>query len=143
MVRVSIALIAFLLAGLLNLAAVTPASAESQPRQRYRAYLKELYYAKQLKQVSQFYIKNMRVPMDELLGSAERDKLIELKKGYVYKPVIETELLDGNVCKMTGSGIAQANGIQCTCKLDLVMRYEEGNWKIQLYAWRGSVPGHY
>ena len=122
---------------------IQPAYCDSQPRVVFYSYIKELYYATSLKQVSKFYVKNARVPMDETLGEAAKAKLLELKNGYIYNAKILTELLDGNTCILKGTGIAQTNGVRCRATLDVIMAFEEGNWKIQYYTWHGEVPGHY
>jgi hypothetical protein len=87
---------------LVSLAAgfIQPAYCESQPRSVFLSYVKALYYASSVKQVSKYWIKNARVPWDECLGTAAKVKLAELKRGYVYNAKIDTELLDGNTCTM-------------------------------------------
>jgi hypothetical protein len=120
-----------------------PAYCESQPRARFKQYIKELYYATKIQQVSKFWIKNARVPYDELLGTAAAAKLVELKDGYVYNPQITTEILDGNVCTMKGTGMAQSKGYRVNADINVIMRFEEGNWKIQYYTWAGHIPGSY
>ena len=120
-----------------------PVRADSQPRATFYAYLRALYYANSVKQVSKFWIKNGRVPMEECEGTAEQAKLAELKSGYIYDPKIDSEILDGNTCTMKGSGWGQSQGHRLRAKLDVVMYFEENSWKIQYYTWQGQIPGHY
>jgi hypothetical protein len=127
----------------LSLGFMQPAYCDSQPRAVFLAYIKALYYATSIKQVSKFYVKNARVPMEECLGTAAAAKLAELKNGYIYDAKIQSELLDGNTCTMKGIGIAQSNGYRCRARLDVIMSFEEGSWKIQYYTWQGQIPGHY
>lgn len=129
--------IAFLTTGCLQ-----PARAESQPRTVFYSYIKELYYAHSVRQVSRYWTKNNRVPMDECLGDAEKAKLAELKRSYVSNPKIDTEVLDGNTCTMKGTGIALADGQTVRARLDVIMSFEESNWRIQYYTWRGEVRGN-
>jgi len=123
-----------------------PAYCESQPRAAFYAYIRSLYYATKVKQVSKFWIKNARVPMEDKLGTAEVAEMARLKKGYIANPQIQTEVLDGNICKMQGVGLGWAEGQRLQAKLAVIMRFEEGAWKIQDYAWsgeiRGGLPGH-
>ncbi len=135
--------VAMLLVTSLATGLMQPGLCESQPRVVFKAYIKELYYATKVRQVSKFWIKNARVPMEECLGQAEVVQLAKLKAGYVYNPKITAELLDGNVCTLKGTGIAQEAGVQCRATLNVIMYYEENNWKIQYYAWQGEIPGHY
>ena len=116
---------------------------ESAPRSRFYAYIHALYYATHVKQVSKFWINNGRIPMDECLGTAEVAKMAELKKGYIYQPQIQTEVLDGNVCTMKGIGWGQSNGQRVRANLDVIMAFEEGQWKIQYYTWSGTIRGSY
>jgi hypothetical protein len=136
-------LFVLLLVGSLASGFFQPAYCESQPRSVFYAYIRALYYATHVKQVSKYWVKNGRVPMEECLGTAEQKKLAELKSGYIYNPRIETEVLDGNTCTMKGTGMAQSQGHQCAAKLDVVMYFQEGSWKIQYYTWQGAIPGHY
>jgi hypothetical protein len=132
-----------ILVGSLSSGLFHPAYCESEPRSRFYAYLKALYYATHVKQVSKFWIKNGRVPMDECLGTAEAAKLAELKSGYIYSPQIQTEILNGNTCTMKGVGWGSSQGHRLRAKLDVVMAFEEGEWRIQYYTWQGQIPGHY
>ncbi|MBS1995725.1 MAG: hypothetical protein JSS86_05410 [Cyanobacteria bacterium SZAS LIN-2] len=131
-------LLVFLAGGLFQ-----AARSESAPRATFYSYIRALYYAKRVKQVSKYWIKNGRVPMDECLGTAEQAKLAELKSGYIYEPKILTEVIDGNVCTMKGVGWGSSQGHRLRAKLDVVMIFEEGSWKIQYYTWQGEIPGHY
>jgi len=119
------------------------ARAESAPRATFYSYIRALYYAKKVKQVSKYWIKNGRVPMEECLGTAEQAKLAELKNGYIYQPKIITEVTDGTTCTMKGVGWGQSQGQRLRAKLDVVMIFEEGSWKIQYYTWQGEIAGHY
>jgi hypothetical protein len=132
-----------LLLTLLSAGLTAPVSAESAPRQNFYQYIKTLYYATNIKQVSKFYVKVARVPMDDCLGGAAKAKLEDLKRGYVADPHIVTEVLNGNICTMKGTGIAMAEGHRVNAILNVIMNFEEGSWKIQYYTWQGAIPGHY
>ncbi|MBU6451567.1 MAG: hypothetical protein KGS72_07305 [Cyanobacteria bacterium REEB67] len=122
---------------------IVPAHAESAPRQNFYQYIRTLYYATNVKQVSKFFIKNARVPMEDCIGGAAKAKLEELKRGYVADPRITTEVLNGNICTMKGTGIALADGHRVNATINVIMNFEEGSWKIQYYTWQGAIPGHY
>jgi hypothetical protein len=109
-------LLVFLASGLFQ-----AARCESAPRATFYSYIRALYYAKRVKQVSKYWIKN----------------------GYIYQPKILTEVTDGNVCTMKGVGWGSSQGQRLRAKLDVVMIFEEGSWKIQYYTWQGEIAGHY
>jgi len=126
----------------LGLGLFAPARSESQPRSVLFRYMADLYYAKNIQQVSKYWCKNSRVPMNELQGMELNEKFKEIKGGYMYQPHVDTEVTEGNVCTIKGTGWAYAMGYRCKAQFDAVMRFEEGSWKIQYYVWQGSVPNH-
>lgn len=112
---------------------------ESDARQTYYRYIRALYYATKLNQVSGYWIRSSRVPFEEMKGTQATEQLAKLKMGYISNPRIITEIKQGNVVKMQGTGIALDNGQQVNATVDVIMYFEDGKWKIQYTSWRGQV----
>lgn len=120
--------------------ALTPAnSAESQQAQVFYAYIKELYYAKKIDTLARYWISTTRIPMANLKGQAAVYELQKLKTGYVYKPKINSQVMQGKRCLMKGTAIAQDLGRTFPCTVDLVMIFEDGMWRIQYYTWSATI----
>lgn len=128
----------FALSALL-LGAIKPAFCDSQPRLTFYRYIKDLYYAKKLPQVASYWFKSTRLPLLQTNGTRADAELKRLKIGYVYKPNITVEFMEGDRCTMKGSGITVDRGRQVPCTLDVVMIKEDGVWKVLYYTWRAEV----
>lgn len=132
------ALIAFFLAVSCLFLAIKPASCgESQRAVTFYAYIKDLYYAKSLKTVAPYWISSTRVPLLDMQGTLAGEHLARLRSGYVYQPRITSEVQQGRRWIMTGTGIASSEGQQVRAKLDVIMIFEDGKWRIQYYTWSG------
>lgn len=116
---------------------IRPAYCESEPSRIFYRYINQLYYATKLPPVANYWIEERRVPLLEMSGTRAASELKVMKLGYVYKPKILVEVMDGRYCKMKGSAIAQDNvrGGTVPCTLDVVMVQENSVWKIQFYTW--------
>lgn len=114
-------------------------SAESQQAVIFYRYISELYYAKNIKQVAKYWISTTRTPLMNLTGQRAAYELEKLKTGYVYKPKINVQSMQGLRCLMKGTGIANDLGRTFPCTLDVVMIFEEGTWRIQYYTWSATI----
>ncbi len=122
---------------LLLLTTVTPAYCDTEPTRVFYQYVRSLYYATKLTPVANYWVKQRRIPLNEMSGTRAAAELKVMKRGYVYQPRILVEVMDGKTCKMKGSAIAcdDMTGRQVPCTLDVVMFHEDGVWKIQVYTW--------
>jgi len=125
---------------LLLLVTVTPAYCDTEPTRVFYQYIRQLYYATKLAPMANYWVKQRRIPLNEMSGTRAAAELKVMKKGYVYQPKILVEVMDGKTCKMKGSGIAldDISGRTVPCTLDVVMYQEDGVWKIQVYTWNAS-----
>lgn len=112
---------------------------ESEARMTYYRYIRALYYATKLEQVAPYWIRSSRIPFLEMKGSQAATQLARLKAGYVSNPRIITEVKQGNVVKMQGTGIVIDNGQKVNATVDVIMFYEDGVWRVQYTSWRGQV----
>ncbi|MBP6745381.1 hypothetical protein KA344_09100 [bacterium] len=119
--------------------AIQPAFCDSLPRLTFYRYIKDLYYATKLPQVAQYWYKTSRLPMMQTNGTRAAEELKRLKIGYVYKPKITIEFIEGDRCTMKGQGIVVDRGRQIPCTLDVVMIKEDEVWKVLYYTWRAEV----
>jgi hypothetical protein len=123
----------------LLLGAIKPAFCDSLPKLTFYGYIKNLYYATKLQQVAPYWYKTTRLPLLQTNGTRADAELKRLKIGYVFKPNITMEFIEGDRCTMKGSGITVDRGRQVPCTLDVVMIKEDGTWKILSYTWRAEV----
>jgi|APEBP8051073220_1049391.scaffolds.fasta_scaffold00168_7 hypothetical protein len=114
-------------------------AAESQQAIVFYHYIRDLYYAKNLNQITKFWAKPTREPLEALKGQAAKYKLEELKVGYVYKPKINVQRMQGIRCLMKGTAIANDLGRTFPCSLDVIMIFEEGSWRIEHYHWSATI----
>lgn len=130
---------AFLALTILLSTALAGQCGESEARLAYYRYIRQLYYATKLSQVAPYWIRSSRVPFLEMKGTQADEQLRRLKKGYIHNPRIITEVREGNVVKMQGTGIALEEGRQVNATVDVIMYYEDSSWRIQYVSWRGQV----
>ncbi|CAN5551329.1 hypothetical protein BH11CYA1_BH11CYA1_51080 [soil metagenome] len=123
----------------LLIGAVKPAFCDSQPKLTFYRYIKDLYYATKLPQAAQYWYKATRKPLMEFNGTRADAELKRLKIGYVFRPNITVEMIQGDRCTMKGQGITVDRGKQVPCTLDVVMIKEDEVWKILYYTWRAEV----
>lgn len=116
-----------------------PAFCDSLPRLTFYRYIKDLYYATKLPQVSQYWYKSTRLPLNQTNGTRADAELRRLKVGYVYNPKITIEFIEGDRCTMKGQGIVIDRGKQVPCTVDVTMIKEDDVWKIFNYTWRAEV----
>ncbi|HNB14622.1 MAG TPA: hypothetical protein PLC15_04555 [Candidatus Obscuribacter sp.] len=114
-------------------------SAESQQAVIFYRYISELYYAKSLKPVAKYWISTVRNQLSNQTGQRAVYELEKLKHGYVYKPKINVQSMQGQRCLMKGTGIASDLGRTFPCTLDVIMIFEEGTWRIQYYNWSATI----
>ena len=114
------------------------AQAYDSPRAEvFYRYIRDVYYAKNLKQVADYWTQANSTPFKDMMGDQATEQLKKIKRGYIANPRITSERQQGEQWIMSGTGIAADNGTTIPAKLNLVMRFENGRWRIQYYAWSG------
>lgn len=127
---------------LLSIAAVLPAlsqGAENEPSRVFLTYIRELYYAKKLKQVSKYWIENSANHYDSMEGTREVYEMQKLKTGYVANPRIVSSVIQGERCLIEGTGVASDLNRTFPCNLHVIMLHEKGHWRIQYYNWTATI----
>lgn len=120
------------------------ASAAVRPSATYKAYLNRVYYAKSVRDVSDFFVEKMRMFLESLEGEDQKRRLKRLKKTYVAKFSVKKEEVRGDMAYILATGLAKEWGkvIPCTVRVEMVR--ETGGWKIMRHSWTSKMrsPKH-
>lgn len=114
------------------LAPASDAAAPSGPKKAYQSYLRSLYYAKDLNDVSGYWINRKSSLWNGMKNESKKKKLDYLKSTtYVGSYKFVSEKVEGNNAHVVVSGInVDSNKRRVKAQIEAELVKEDGYWKI-------------